>query len=241
MEPTEQAAHEILAMLEATYQPTHRYVQVQAKDFAHLDLRFYDRTAKQLIGRGYRVLGDFEDKTITETPSGVLMPIMIRALVSRDGTVMGSMYDPRIKGFGLRLLLWLFRKLPAPAIDLETECTDGTFVVTTNAEAASAFATPALINAEYMAKKTPLDAVEKSHMARVAAHLAQRPGVSAKVVTSHGELLASQNRMNAIKAAHRGELGGVTREELESLAMFGRKTARDVHDAVREEQMRRAS
>lgn len=241
MQPTEKAAHDILAMLEATYQPTHRYVEVQAKDFSHLDLRFYDRTAQQLIGRGYRLLADFEDKTITETPSGVLMPVLIRSLVSRDGTVMASMYHPRIKGFFLRALLWLFRKLPAPVVDFETECSDGSFVATTNAESAAAFDSPSLIDAQYLAKKTAVEVVEKSHTARVAAHLAKRPGVSARVVSSHAELIASQNRMNAIKAAHRGELGGVTREELESLAVFGRQTARDVHDALRQEQMRRAS
>jgi len=106
--PTQRAAQEILATIEATFQPTHRYVRAEAGNFRHLDLRFYDRTAQDLAGRGFQRLADVEDLTITETPGTVLSAILLRTMLSRDGTVMCALYHPHIRRFRLRALLWLF-------------------------------------------------------------------------------------------------------------------------------------
>jgi len=240
MHPTERAAQEILASIEATFQPTHRFVRVQASGYRHLDLQFYERSARDLTARGFTLLADVEDRTITETPGTVLSAIMVRTMASRDGTVMCALYHPHIRTFALRALLWLLRKLPGKVTDMETECTDGSFVVTTNAVSAAAFDSPPLIVTEYVPMKTaPLD-VYARHTQRVAEHLAGRPGVQARSITSHDEMIASQNRMNALKAAYRGEVGGVTRAELERLSTFGKGLAGDVHAAVVQEQMRRA-
>lgn len=78
MQPSEKAAHDILAMIEATYQPTHRYVSVDARSYSHLDQRFYDRTSRFLDGCELRRLADIEDRTITETPGTALMPVLVR-------------------------------------------------------------------------------------------------------------------------------------------------------------------
>lgn len=238
--PTQRAAQEILATIEATFQPTHRYVRAEAGNFRHLDLRFYDRTAQDLAGRGFQRLADVEDLTITETPGTVLSAILLRTMLSRDGTVMCALYHPHIRRFRLRALLWLFGKLPGKVTDMETECTDGSFVVTTNAASAAALDSPGLIVSEYQPVKTAPLEVYARHTERVAAHLAARPGVQARIIASHDEMVASQNRMNAIKAAFRGELGGVTREEIERLSMFRTGLADAVHDAVVQERRHRA-
>lgn len=236
MHPVEQAARDILAVIEATYQPTHQYVAVDPTSFRHLDLRFYDRTAERLAGHGFRVLGDVEDTTLTNAPDTVLMPALIRSLTSRDGTVMATLYHARLKTFGMRLLLWLLRKLPGTIVDMETEFSDGSFVVTSSAASAAAMELPTLIDAEYLPKRTSAVDVYTRHSERVAAHLTSRPGVTARAISSHGELVASQNRMNAIKAAFRGEIEGITREELERLTILSRRLADDVYAAVRREQ-----
>lgn len=240
MEPVDKAAHDILATLEATYQPTHDYVAADPKAFRHLDLAWYDRTARLLASRGYRTLADVEDRTITNTPGGVLRPVLIRTMLSRDGTVMAALYHPRLKSLLVRLLLWVLGKTPGRVTDMESECTDGSFVVTSNAATAAAMDLPALISAEYLPAKTSAFDVEHRHITRLAAHLAARPGVSARVVESHEALVASQNRMNALKAAYRNEIGGITRDELDRLAVFGTSLAGDVHDAIQREQLRRA-
>jgi hypothetical protein len=241
MDHIEHAAQKILAVIEATYAPSHDYVRVNASDFRHLDLAFYERTTRVLGIEGFRLLADVEDRTISATPGTVLDRIMVRSMLSRDGTVMASMYHPRLKSFGIRALLWLLRKLPRPVVDMETECSDGSFVLTTNASSAALMGLPSLLSTEYHPFGTSVLRVMRRHTERVAEHLHARPGVTAKSVGTFEELVASQNRMNAIKAAYRGEVGGVTREELEQLSVFGTGLARDVHGAIQAEQMRRAS
>jgi hypothetical protein len=240
MEPTEKAAHDILATIEATYQPTHHYVPVDPRAFRHLDQAFYDRTARLLASKGFRTLADVEDTTITATPGTVLMPVMIRTLLSRDGTIMAALYHPKIRSLFLRALIWVLRKSPGKIIDMETECSDGSFVVTSNAIGAAALTLPTLISVEYLATKSTVHEIHQRHTRRVAAHLDARTGVRARVITTHAELVASQNRMNAIKAAHRGEIGGVTREELEQLAILPATPTDAVYAALERERLKRA-
>lgn len=241
MDPTEKTAHEILAMLEATYQPTHRYVPANAADFRHLDLKFYDRTAELLGARGFRLLPDMEDRTITEAPNSVMSAILIRSLISRDGTVVAALYHPHLRSIFLRLVLWVLRKLPANVTDMETECSDGSFVVTSNAASAMMIDHPPIIATEYLPAGTAALEVYTRHTQRLAEHLATRPGVHARVINTAEEMVDAQNRMNAIKAAYRGELGAISREELERLSLFGKGFAGQVHDAIALEQQRRAS
>jgi len=106
---------------------------------------------------------------------------------------------------------------------------------------ASAFESPPLIDARFLPPSDDVDTIYATHTARVAAHLQQRPGVRALPIGSFDDMVASQNRMNAIKAAFRGELEGITREELGRLSLFGHPIPHDVHDAIRTEQARRAS
>lgn len=240
MHPADTAAREILANLEATYQPTHDYVRVRPDDYGHLDLGFYRRTAALLGAHGFRLLADLEDRTITQAPGSLLSPVLVRVLLSRDGTVSAALYHPHVRRFRVRALLWLLRQLPRTVTDMETECSDGSFVVTSNAAMAAALADAPLIATEYLPARTaPLD-VYARHTQRLAEHLAARPGVTARVLRTHEDVLASQNRMNALKAAYRGELGMVSREELERLSALGRRTAHDVHDAIVRERQRRA-
>ncbi len=240
MEPVEQAARTILAVIEATYQPTHHYVIVKASSFRHLDIAYYEKATRLLTARGFRVLADVEDTTITATPGGVLMPVMIRTLLSKDGTVMAALYHPRIKPLLLRLLLWVMRKSPGKVVDMETEFSDGSFVVTSNAASAAAITLPELIAAEYLPITARVHDVHQRHTERVAAHLRQRSGITTRSIRTHDELIASQNRMNAIKAAFRGEIGAITKEELDQLAVFGKSLTGDVHVAVAREQLKRA-
>ena len=242
MEPTTQAAHEILALLEATYQPTHRYVPADPAQYPHLDLKWYDATARTLSGQGFRTVRDVEDKTVTEAPGMVMSAILLRGLLSRDGTIIGALYHPHIRKTWLRFMLWLLRKLPQKTTDMETEFTDGSFVATTNAGAAgAAIENGPMILAEFLPPGTPPLAVLERHKARVAAHLRERPGISARVLGDYDDMIASQHRMNALKAAYRGEVGMIRRDELDRLAGFGsRRLVPEIHEELTREHARRA-
>ncbi len=241
MQPVEKAAHDILAQLEATYQPTHRYVVASPAEYRHLDIRWYDRTAERLATRGFRLLCDLEDKTLTEVPGTVLSAIMVRVLVSRDGAVVSALYHPHIRSVWLRILLWVLRKLPGKVTDMVTEFTDGSFVATSNAMGAAAIENGPMIVSEFLPPSTEPLAVRQRHEERVAEHLAARAGISVRTVRDYDDALASQHRMNALKAAYRGEVGMISREELDRLATgSGRAIVPAVHAEIVRQSERRA-
>lgn len=240
-DPAADAARRILDNLQAIYQPTHQYVPADPQSFRHLDLGWYDRTASAFERLGFRRFGDIEDKTITDAPNTVLRPTFMRALVSHDGTVTAALYDPRIRGIGLRVLLWVLRKLPGKVVDFETECSDGSFVATSNASAAAAITLPPVFNVAWLPASTEPQTVYAIHTARLAEHLQARPGVTAVIIDSMEAMMQSQDRQNALKAAFRGEIPGLTPSELEALSLFGTGHLPAVQAELEAEHRRRAS
>ncbi len=239
-DPANVAATRILDSLQAIYQPTHDYVPADPQAFRHLDLRWYDRTASTFEALGFRRFGDIEDRTITNAPNTVLRPTFMRTMVSRDGTVTSALYDPRIKGIGLRLLLWVFRKLPGKVVDFETECTDGSFVATSNATSAGTITLPPIFNVAWLPMTTEPREVYATHVSRLAEHLKARPGVTPVVIESPEAMMKSPDRQNALKAAFRGEIPGLTPAELDALSLFGKGHLPAVQAALESEHRRRA-
>jgi hypothetical protein len=229
MDTYEKGAARILAGIEAVYVPAHQYQPASPEDFRHLDLKFYGSTLNELSKSGYSHLADVEDSTISSAPS-VMKRIMIRSMLSADGTIMASAYDPKLK-FIWWLLLWVLRKVPRPVVDFETEYADGAFLVTSNAAIAAMISSPPMVLSEYLPASTPISAVMSAHAQRMSAYTSVT-GATAKVISTHAELVRSQNRMNALKAAYRKELGGISAEELETLFSGRPDIAAKVHQKV---------
>lgn len=231
MDAYESAAGQILAQIRATYVPTHNYIEVSPAEFRHLNLRFYERTLSSLAKAGFRHLADFEDTTLTSVPGSILPRIMIRSMLSSDGTIMAAAYDPKVKLIW-RILLVLLRKKLKPVIDFETEYSDGTYVVTSNGEMASSIKIPPMVIAEYLPAGTPVRDVLARHMQCLEAVEAVNPSAVRRSFSTREDVVLAQNRMNAIKAAYREELGGVTLEELQ--ATFGKQSdlSRKIHEKM---------
>lgn len=217
MEPEEKAARNILDTIYETYKPTHQYEVVNEKDFKHLDLGFYRWNTKFLEKNDFRHIGDVEDASLVGSTSKLFKRIMIRVLISNDGTIMAGLYHPKPK-LWIGILLWFLRSLPGKIVDLESELSDSSFIVTSNAEAALPMSSPPLIYTEYLMKNTGIEAILERHHKRLTDYLRQKPTVFVKKVFSHSEVVASQNRMNAIKAAHRGELKGISKSEFDKFS-----------------------
>jgi hypothetical protein len=215
---SQEAAKKILADIEAAYKPTHEYVAVDEREFSHLDLKFYRETARWLEGNDFVQLEDKEDVTLARTPGNVLRRVMIRVLRLQDGTIMASLYHPKLRSWWLQVLLVVLGKRLGRIVDFESEFSDGSFVCTSNAMAAASIQLPPLIHVEYLPVRTPVAQVLARHRERVAAHLQQHPGVMTRRAMSADDVRRAQNRMNALKAAFRGEIGGVSLEELRRLA-----------------------
>ncbi len=225
-------ARRILDSIAAHFVPDQEYVQVKEDDFGHLDLGFYRRTTQVLEARQFLRLPDVENRTLAQAMGNVLRPVFIRPFLSPEGTTTVGIYHPRLKSWGLRLLLWLFRSAPGRTIDLETEFLDGSFVTTSNGMAAARLEPPPLIDALFLPYSTPLQELLDRHEERVQNHQRQSPRAVVRPVRSFEEMIASQHRSERLKAAWRGEVGGVTREELERLSLFGKGAAHEVHDQI---------
>ena len=212
-EVVDDAARDLKTRVETLYQATHRYRNVDPVDFPHLDMAFYDTALRRLQAEGFRHLADVEDETITAS-GGVLDRIMLRSMASAEGDIAASAYDPKLKPEGLATL----GKHPPPVLDLETEFTDGAFVVTTTAQGgASAIKLPPMVMSEFLPTHTTVAEQLSRHRQRVAAY-AGVSGQAPRPVTDHQSMLASQHRLNALKAAFRNELSGITAAEIRALA-----------------------
>jgi hypothetical protein len=219
MEPCDKAARDILADIEAAYRPSQDFVNVDPTLFRHLDLRWYDRTSRLLQSKTFEPMANVADRAAATRPGATLMPVLLRMLLSKDGTVIVTLSHARMRNPLTRLFVWLLRQSPGRVVDMETECTDGSFVVTSNAARGHVADLPPGIAAEFLRPSATVHEVSHRHAARVLAHLAARPGVVARAASTRGEAFASQHRMDALKAAHRGELNGITREMLQRLSV----------------------
>jgi len=227
------ATEDILRHVQACYKPTHSYTSVDLREFRHVDRKFYADTQKFLESEGFVHLVDEEDQTLLSAPGNVLRRVPVRAMVSREGDVMAGFYHPRAK-FWASILLFLMRAKLGRTIDFETEYTDGSFVVTSNAESAGAMQNPPLIHTEYLPLATTVDHLLERHRLRMRVYAEINPEVRTCAVTSIAELRASQNRMNAIKAAFREEIGDITLEEIQRASGNHARFATQIHDRIRQ-------
>lgn len=211
---TDRFARNVLKTLEATYSPTHRYVAADLRDFKHLDRKYYERTKSWLESEHFQFLADEQDETLANAPGNTLRRLLIRTMVSHDGHIQASFYHPRLK-FWYAVLLFFFRVKVTKTIDLETEFSDGSFLVTSNAgAAASPMESPPTLHTEYLPQNTPPAKVLETHRIRLRAHSTGAADLRPLTIQTQAEMRASQNRQNAIKAAFRHVIGGMSVEEL---------------------------
>jgi len=183
---------------------------VKAADFSHLDLKFYDQTRAKLETHLFTHLYDIE---ITSMRSIMVKPVFIRALRSPDHCVSAAFYH--LKGAWWLRLMGLFsstmrRMLNSKTYDFETEFEDGSFVITSNAEAITNFNYPAHLNSECFPGRS-LEEIGHLHYQRLAAHGTARGTFPVKIHSVQAAL-DMQQRLQHAKTASKGPQG-LSREE----------------------------
>ena len=201
-------AKKIHNQMKHAYAENHKYQVVNAKDFSNLDLKFYAQTTEKLKTNGFTVLGDIEDLTLSQVYPQ--LRTFIRCLVNEDGTITAGIYHVTPKGH-MKVLQLLRVIQSAKAIDLETEFSNGCFLGTTNAK--PTLKQPAKIMAKYVPLTTPVIELLKIHKKRIQEYIAKNPKIHAIPIHSLQEAIESQNRQNAIQAAHRKSIPGMLLEE----------------------------
>ena len=205
-EVAEKVAESVNALCESHYE----YIPVNAKEFKHLDLEWYDASHRWLEESGFAFLGDEENLTFRRTSKG--NRTLLRTMLSRDGACLAYLYHFKpltpaasLTGGGLKIL------------ELQTHFANGAFICTSNAEAAGKLDSPPGVDALRLPANTPLDAIVAAHAQRVGACLANSPGLAAARIGNLEDVHRVQNVLQQIKSAWRRDKG-ISQEELQRLA-----------------------
>jgi hypothetical protein len=209
------AAKDIVDFVKKVYVPRHEYAPVNPKDFSNLDLKFYEQAMKDLIQYDFRHVIDQECVTLKGGSND--LRTFIRVGLSSDGTIMAGLYHPKPR-FLLRLLLLLCFFILRKVVDLETEFSDGSFIVTSNIKGMVGINTPPDILTEYVSWKTPISQLLELHKSRVHNYLQTNQTIYPVQMRTIGDINESQNRMQEKKAAYRKNVGWITKEEMRNIA-----------------------
>ena len=210
------AADDIVRMQKALYAQQHDYRAVRPSDFPDVDVSFYDATRKTFEREQFRFLGDIEDVTATrEFPK---MRTFLRLMVGDSGTIQLACYHLKMRGF-LRLLQ-IVGALPknVKTVDLETEMSDGSFIVTANAEGVDTTGAVPRVDRHLHPRETPPLELLALHREQIRQACIREPGLMPVRVSTLEELIASQHRLQAIKNAHKASTGYMDAKELRQIA-----------------------
>ena len=187
--------------------PVHEFTTVDAHQYK-VDHTYYEQGRTFLSSRGFRFLADCEDLTFRQQ-NGLRIPI--RTMVSEDGATSAGLYHFRPR--------WIWRLLGArefKVLDLETQFTDGRWLVTTNAALAGALLSPPAVNSLHLPAQTPFATIVDTHIRNLVTFLTVNPGVQPVRLTTLDDVHRAQADLQRIKAEHR-EVTGLTKEELERI------------------------
>ncbi len=207
---TRQAAKKVAQSVEALCETHYEYAAVNAQDFSHLDLAWYAASQRLLEGHGFALLGDEENLTFQRTSKG--NRTLLRTMLGHDGTWLAYLYH-----FKLATPVRSFAAGGLKALELQTHFADGTFVTTSNAEAAGKLDSPPGVDALRLPANTPFESILAAHNQRVAASLTNHPGVAAGRMSCLEDVHRVQNVPQQIKAAYRRNTG-ITKAELQRMA-----------------------
>jgi hypothetical protein len=220
------AADDIIRMQKALYAEPHEFAAVRPGEIRGLDLDYYDRTQQFFATRQFKLLGDVEDVTATnEFPQ---MRTFVRAMTGDAGATQVAIYHLKMRGW--YRLLQTFGVLPKnlKIVDLETELSDGSFIVTANTkESDTTGAVPRVARFQYPLATPPQHLLEH-HREQVQQACIRDPSLEAVPVNTLDEMIASQHRLQAIKNAHKASFGYMDGKELRNIVGEDNDAVRDV-------------
>lgn len=209
------AARDILDMQKSVYSTRHEYQLTTPAAFADLDLPYYDHMHAWLASQGFRFLGDLENLTLSRA-----MPwgrTMIRRMVSSDGVISAAIYD--VRPTGMLRVLQSIGMIPRDfrTLDLASELSDGTFIVTSNTLGADTTTPPPGIVTYRYPRPTPPQELFEYHVQGIRYVMSQRPGAQSLTCATLAESLESSHRAQDLRIAQHQAIGFMNTEELDRI------------------------
>lgn len=203
--------------------------RVDPRDFPLVDLEFYDRVAGELSNCGFDVAGDFVP--LTGHQSDGSMRCFVRAFWSRDGPYAAGCYHPRPR-FWIGLMMRMLNGPLGKVVEVETEFSDDTWIITTTAPKGRLFDPPPLFLREHHPERIPVEQLVEHHKRRVQTYLKGNPGLSARRVRDVTGLERAQARQHDITGVYRTMVGGLTAEEIRRFSVFGRARSAELKERL---------
>ena len=198
---------------------TMRLQRVEARDYPLVDQSFYEQMALRISNLGFNPVGDFVPATGHESDGS--MRCFIRAFVSHDGPYTAACYHPRPK-FWIGLVSRMICSRLGKVVEIETEFSDDTWVISTTAPKARLFDSAPLIMRGHYPAEIEVDDLLGGHKKRISAYLASHPGVTIRKVHDVAGLERAQARLHDITAVYRSMVGGLTADEIRRFSIFGK-------------------
>jgi hypothetical protein len=214
---------ELMQMMQEIYGDLHTYQQVDCKTFRHLDQKFYQNTQKILETLGFRCIADIEDVTLSQTEP--FRRLFIRVLLSNDGTTTGSCYH--FAGSWLqRIFRWLGLLYKGDKqIALESELSDGSFLVTGNTLGMGLAPVPS-VNEQQFPYNTSIETLWTRHREKLLEYSQQR--IHPVKVNNYDEIEAAQHRLQMIKNNYRQSVGFLTEADIDKGVMPHQREAAEI-------------
>ncbi len=214
---TRSGAQFLFSSMKKIYGGDHDYTSVDPREFSWMDLSFYERMTQALEDRGFVRLEDLEDLTLSRTFP--LTRTFIRCFSGAEGTIAAGVYDifPR----GRYRLLQMAGLIPKElsTIDLETELTNGRFIISTTAdEKMSSSDVPPEADVAFYPRGMPLDDFLESHTGRVQAALDVDPELDLIRISTAKECREMQTRLQRQKNRFKQGRGYLTAEDIARVA-----------------------
>ena len=192
---------------------------VDSRDFPFVDLKFYDVVTARMSLCGFRHVGDFVP--VTGQNSDGNLRCFIRAFVSSNGPHSAACYHPRPR-FWVGLLSRVLCGRLTKVVELETEFSDDTWIITTTAPRARLFDPPPLLLREHHPDSIEVHELVGIHRRRVESYQKLNPSLVPRRVRDVAGLERSQARQHDIIAVYRTMVGGLTTEEIRRFSAMGR-------------------
>jgi hypothetical protein len=224
-QPKEQElAQQLLQTMQGLYTQQHTFRQVNCKSFRQVDQGFYRRTQKTLEKLGFRQIADIEDVTVSKTNPA--QRTFIRIFLSSDRTTVGACYHIPLSWL-VRLLQWVgLAPKGGKAIDLESELSNGKFLVTTNTLEMDTTTDIPGIHRQQLPHNTPIDRLLSRHREQLRKLCVG--GVQPIKVSNYEEIEAAQHRLQAIKSSYRASVGFVTDGDIDRTARGHQQQAAEI-------------
>lgn len=214
-----QAAQKLLQTFQTLYSHPHVYRQVNPIQFPRVNHKFYEFSQASLEKFGFQKLADIENVTVNSTLPEECRTFIRVAISSNQTTIAGIYHIPSKKGSWLiRLILFLNRSPKSYVIDLETEFSDGSFLVTSNA-AGSAQIKHEISNLhqQIFPANTAIEILYNAHQKALQDRI--KPGsVEPLIVQAVRDVENFQHRLHILKSSYRQSIGFLNSEDIDNVA-----------------------